>query len=540
MRLAPLLTRCSAMATLALAAGCAPLPSRHAVVSAPAYVPSYTPGPAAQAAVQSLPDAALTAQQRQHWLDRVTWGTNDAADAELQRLGLKAWLAQQLRPNLTPLPGAAQQRIDALEISQRPMSAIVQELTAQRQAVQQAASTEDKAQRLQDYQRHLNQLAADAQRRFVLRALYSPAQLQEQLTWFWLNHFSVNLRKADLRAWVGDYEEQAIRPHALGNFRQLLAATLRHPAMLRYLDNASNAAGHINENYARELLELHTMGVGSGYTQADVQELARILTGVGLDLRPPDAPPPRVRPQLRADYRRVGFFEFNPNRHDYGPKVFLGQPMHARGMGEVDEALDRIVAAPATAQFIAHKLAVFFIADEPPPALVRRTAQAFAHSHGDIAATVATLLAAPEAGQFGQKFRDPLHYVLAATRLSLNDQVAANVTPVLGWINRLGEMQYGHETPNGYPAAQSDWDSSGQMTARFDVARQIATRSAVLLRADPQEPLPQPPYTALSALASVRQRLPTWSQATQATLAQTRNPADWNTYFLSAPEMMYR
>lgn len=536
MRLAPLLKRCSAIATIALAAGCAPLPGRHAVVTTPTHAPSA----AVQADVQSLPDSPLAAQQRQQWLDRVTWGANDAADAELQRLGLKTWLAQQLQPNLAPLPGEAQQRIDALEISQSPMSAIVQDITAQRQAVQQAATAEDKAQRQQEYQRHLNQLAADAQRRLVLRALYSPAQLQEQMTWFWLNHFSVNLRKADIRAWVGDYEEHAIRPHALGNFRQLLAATLRHPAMLRYLDNASNAAGRINENYARELLELHTMGVDSGYTQADVQALARILTGVGLDLRPLDAPPPRLRPQLQADYRRVGFFEFNPQRHDYGPKVFLGQPMHARGMAEVDEALDRIVATPATAQFIAHKLAVFFIADEPPPALVQRTAQAFARSHGDIAATLAALLTAPEAARFGQKFRDPLHYVLAATRLSLNDQVAANVTPVLGWINRLGEGPYAHETPNGYPATQSDWDSSGQMTARFDIARQIATRSAVLLRADPQEPLPQPPYTALSGLASVRQRLPTWSQATQATLAQARNPADWNTYFLSAPEMMYR
>src|SRR2546429_7378226 len=105
-----------------------------------------------------------------------------------------------------------------------------------------------------------------------------------------MNHFSVSLRKADIRAWVGDYEEQAIRPHALGSFRSLLEASLRHPAMLRYLDNASNAAGRINENYARELLELHTMGVGSGYTQADVQEMARILTGVGISLQPAGTP----------------------------------------------------------------------------------------------------------------------------------------------------------------------------------------------------------------------------------------------------------
>lgn len=374
----------------------------------------------------------------------------------------------------------------------------------------------------------------------MIRALYSPAQLQEQMTWFWMNHFSVSLRKADIRAWVGDYEEQAIRPHALGSFRSLLEASLRHPAMLRYLDNASNAAGRINENYARELLELHTMGVGSGYTQADVQEMARILTGVGINLQPAGTPPPRMRAGRQGDYLRSGFFEFNPNRHDYGAKTFLGQPLNARGMAEVQEALDRIVAAPATAQFIAHKLAVFFIADDPPPALVQRTAQAFTRSRGDIAATVAALLTDPEAARFGRKFRDPLHYVLAATRLSVDQRVAADVAPVLGWINRLGQNLYAHETPDGYPQMQSDWASSGQMAARFEVARQIATRSAVLFRADPKEALEKPPYPMLSERASVRQRLPQWSQATQAALAQARNPADWNTYFLSAPEMMFR
>ena len=120
--------------------------------------------------------------------------------------------------------------------------------------MQEAASADEKATLQQTYQRTLNQLGNDAQKRVVIRALYSPAQLQEQMTWFWMNHFSVSLRKADIRAWVGDYEEQAIRPHALGSFRSLLEASLRHPAMLRYLDNASNAAGRINENYARELL----------------------------------------------------------------------------------------------------------------------------------------------------------------------------------------------------------------------------------------------------------------------------------------------
>lgn len=532
MRLTSPIARWSGILAIALAAGCAPLPARHGA--------DFPLSPAAQTALQDLPDAPPTAQQRQQWLDRVTWGATDGADAELQRLGLQAWLARQLQPGPAPLPPEAQQRIDALDISQQSMDAILQDLDAKRKAIRAAVSPEDKAQAQQAYQRTLNRLGADAQKRFVIRALYSPAQLQEQMVWFWANHFSVSMRKADLRAWVGDYEEHAIRPYALGNFRQLLEATLRHPAMLRYLDNASNAAGRINENYARELLELHTMGVGSGYTQADVQEMARILTGAGVNLRPADAPAPRIRPELQADYVRSGYFEFNPGRHDYGPKTFLGQPMQRRGMAEIEEALDRIVAAPATARFIARKLAVFFIADAPPPALVERTAQAFMRSQGDIAATVATLLTAPEASRFGQKYRDPLHYVLAATRLAANGRIAADVAPVLGWINRLGQPPYAHETPDGYPQQQSDWASSGQMSARFEVARQIATRTAVLFRADPKAPLEQPPYPVLSGQASARQRLPGWSAATQAALAQARNPADWNTYFLSAPEMMYR
>src|ERR1700745_833709 len=131
---------------------------------------------------------------------------------------------------------------------------------------------------------------------------------------------------------VGDYEDQAIRPYALGRFRDLLEATLKHPAMLRYLDNADSAAGHVNENYAREIMELHTLGVDGGYTQKDVQELARILTGVGVRI---DTNVPGGKRELQAQYVRNGLFEFNPNRHDYGDKVFLGKTIKGRGLAEV-------------------------------------------------------------------------------------------------------------------------------------------------------------------------------------------------------------
>lgn len=184
---------------------------------------------------------------------------------------------------------------------------------------------------------------------------------------------------------------------------------------------------------------------------------------------------------------------------------------------------------------------MFFISDNPPPALVQRTAAAFTSSHGDIAATLRSLLTAPEAiAQQGQRFKDPMHYVLGAVRLGYGERVASDVRPVIGWINRLGQPIYGHETPDGYPVSQSDWASSGQMTARFDVARQIATRSAVLFRTDPKAPLEQPPYPDLAQRATAQARVAQWSAATRAALAQARNVPDWNTYFLSAPEMMLR
>ena len=158
-----------------------------------------------------------------------------------------------------------------------------------------------------------------------MRALLSPSQLREQMTWFWMNHFSVFSGKANVRWTVAEYEEQAVRPHALGRFSDLVMATATSPAMLEYLDNAQSATGKINENYARELMELHTLGVsggpsGSTYSQADVQELARVLTGVGLNFTDN---PPRLPANLQSSYERRGLFEFNPNRHDFGDKTHL-------------------------------------------------------------------------------------------------------------------------------------------------------------------------------------------------------------------------
>jgi uncharacterized protein (DUF1800 family) len=487
--------------------------------------------------------AAADAATQLRWLDRVSWGANASGAQQLAAIGLAPWLGAQLHPPAAAaLPAVAQAQIDAMRISRTPIEQLVPELDAQRKAA--AAAIADDVQKkaaTQAYQQALNGLAREAQQRFVLRALYSPSQLQEQMTWFWMNHFNVSTRKGEVRALVGDYEEKAIRPFALGRFRDLLGATARHPAMLRYLDNAQNAGKRINENYARELMELHTLGVGGGYSQADVQELARVLTGMGIDPRPADAAPPAMAASLRGDYLRLGLFEFNPARHDYGAKTLLGRPLEKRGLAEVDEALDRLARAPATARFVSRKLAVYFVADEPPAALVERMAAAFSRSDGDIAAVLTAMFESPEfAASLGHKFRDPVHYAVAGVRLAYDQRVALNVNPLLGWIQRMGEPLYGHETPDGYPLTQDAWASAGQMTTRFEIARAIGASGAVLFRTDDKAPLEQPAFPALAASPAVRAALADWSAPTREALAQAKSPQEWNTFLLASPERMHR
>jgi uncharacterized protein (DUF1800 family) len=240
----------------------------------------------------------------------------------------------------------------------------------------------------------------------------------------------VHQHKANLRIFVGDYEDHAIRSHALGKFRDLLVATLRHPAMLRYLDNTDNASGHLNENYAREIMELHTMGVGSGYTQADVEALARILTGVGIDVKPEE---PKLKPELRQQLVREGAFEFNPARHDYGDKTFLGHPIKGQGFAEIDEAVDILVHHPATATHLSKQIATYFVSDNPPDALVSKMAQTFKATDGDIAAVLATMVHAPEftaSLKPGVKFKDPVHYVFSAVRLAYDDSITKRRTAI--------------------------------------------------------------------------------------------------------------
>jgi uncharacterized protein (DUF1800 family) len=472
-------------------------------------------------------------------LDRLTFGINASSAAHLQAVGVERWLNEQLHPAAnSPLPEAAQSQIEAMVDVHKLLFDVLVSFDAQAKSANQVVDPDQKKAAQQVYQQAMNDRMKQAASRSILHALYAPDQLRQRMTWFWFNHFNVHQYKSNLRIMVGDYEDHAIRAHALGKFRDLLVATLRHPAMLRYLDNTDNAAGHLNENYAREIMELHTMGVGSGYTQADVEALARILTGAGIDAKPEE---PKLKPELQSQLLRGGVFEFNPARHDYGDKIFFGHEIKGRGFAEVDEAIDILVHHPATATHLSKQIATYFVSDSPPDALVQKMAQTFKTTDGDIAAVLATMVHAPEFAASlkpGVKFKDPVHWVFSAVRLAYDDKVVLNTQPIQNWLNRLGEGLFNHETPDGYSMVSASWDGPGQMTLRFEIARQIGSGSAGLFKPDVLNAVEKPAFPLIQNALYFNGLRQTLGPATLTALDQAVSPQDWNTLFLSSPEFM--
>ncbi|MCG6203738.1 DUF1800 domain-containing protein [Rhodopseudomonas sp. HC1] len=474
-------------------------------------------------------------------IDRLSWGVNASTAERVRGVGVAVWLQQQLHPPAeAALPGPVSVQIDAMPDARGVTPATLLALQEQAKEANQIADEDQRKAAKQAQQQMMTDRAKQAAARSILRSLYTPDQLRERMSWFWLNHFNVHQGKADLRLLVGDYEDRAIRPHALGKFGALLRATLRHPAMLRYLDNSGNAAGRVNENYAREIMELHTMGVGSGYTQADVEALAKIFTGVGIDLKPDD---PKLKPELRPLLVRHSAFEFNPARHDMSDKTFLGHLIQGRGYAEVEEALDLIVHHPATAQFISRKIAVYFVSDNPPPALIARMAKAFTASDGDIAAVLSAMIQSPEfeaALKSSERFKDPVSYVYSAVRLAYDDKVIANTAPIQNWLNRLGEGLYNRQTPDGYALTSESWSGPGQMMLRFEIARQIGSGSAGLFKPEGPDAKDRPAFPLVQNALYFGGLRQTLSATTRTALDKAISPQDWNTLFLSSPEFMYR
>jgi uncharacterized protein (DUF1800 family) len=482
---------------------------------------------------RASPDAADLAL-----LNRITWGVDSAAVGALSRSTRSDYVGAQLDPRgHADLPSAVQAQIDALMLHQKPMQAWVLEMDQRRRDADAIASDDAKKAAQQAYQEGLNRLARDAATETLLRALYSPRQLSEQLAWFWFNHFNVHQYKANLRAMVGEYQAR-LREQALGRYRDLLMASATHVAMIRYLDNEQNAVNRINENFARELMELHTLGVDGGYSQRDVQELARVLTGLGINFTDKT---PNLSPTQRPLYVRHDATEFNPARHDMGDKLVLGVRSAGRGWDEILDTLDRLARHPATARHVSRKLAVYLVADEPSPALVERMSRAFIASDGQIAVVLREMVEAPEFAQsLGHKFKDPIHYVVSAVRLAYDGRPIVNAAPMLGWLARLGEGLYNRQTPDGYPLDQASWSSSGQMTTRFEIARIIGSGSAGLFKTDGPVPMETPAFPQLSNALYHASLASTLGARTRASLAASGSAQEWNILFLSSPEFMYR
>ena len=473
------------------------------------------------------------------WLQRIGFGIDSAQLATYRNLGRARYLDQQLSAqHADNVPPPIAGLINSYEAISTPAAQLLAQARDAQARIKDMPDGDEKVAAKQAQQKHGQELLVQAQQTTLLRAVYGSHPLKEQLVWFWLNHFSVYADKGQGRWLAADYEENVIRPHALGKFRDLLMATLESPSMLVFLDNAQNAKGHINENHARELMELHTLGVGSGYTQQDVQQLALILTGVGL--APPDDRPRRIAPRLQSLYVQRGLFEFNPARHDFSDKVFLGQHIKGSGFREVEQAVTLITRQPACAQFVSHQLAEYFVADNPPPSLVARMADTFQHTDGDIAAVMHTLFTSPElTASYGKKFKDPTQFVVSAMRLAYDGHPIANARPLVNWLNQMGEAPFARLTPDGWPLDSSGWSSSGQMAKRFEIARAIGTGNNQLFRPEgsPKINAGFPMLTTRLYYEAIEPRL---SANTRVALGKATSQQEWNTYLLSSPDFNYR
>lgn len=490
----------------------------------------------------SAANSALTPAQTR-WLQRATYGVDADSAAQLQRLGPKRYgrsLLQASDDAALPAPIRAQlQHFDALHT---PLLTLLTQYEADKIRLQDMPDGEEKTALRKAWQARGGQMLTQARQAQLLRAVYAPEQTREQLVWFWLNHFSVYADKGRVKWMAADYMENAIRPHATGKFADLVMATLESPAMLEYLDNAKNAKGKVNENYARELMELHTLGVHGGYSQQDVQQLALILTGAGLvPVKAEGAPPLPTAVPGQPQVVRKGLFEFNPARHQPGDKTLLGQRIAAGGLDEIERAVQLLVRQPACARFISQRLAEYFVSDKPPAALVERMANTFQRSDGDIAKVMQAMLDAPEFAQAQpRKFKDPNRFVVSAMRLAYEGQPVVNAAPMASWLQQLGEPLFGRITPDGWSLQSQAWASSGQLARRFEVARSLGSGPKQLFRFDGDNDTPLPALTQIDTRPSYRWVAPSLSSGTRDALAQARSPAEWNGFLLSSPDFNYR
>jgi uncharacterized protein (DUF1800 family) len=471
-------------------------------------------------------------KQSVHVLNRLAYGPSPASLADVHAVGVEAWVDAQLHPD-TVEDAAVEAKLvhfRSLQMTTAERLAAYQpEVKLAKERGLDPADPETRAKLLESLplsalprQMGLELIAAK-----LIRATESRRQLQEVLLDFWFNHFNVAAQKGAVRWMLASYEQETLRPHLFGSFRALLGAVAHSPAMLFYLDNwtstregfdmaALRRAGApipkklaevgklgLNENYARELLELHTLGVEGGYSQGDVREVARCFTGWGIE-----------KP------RQVGTFAFHPVAHDAGEKHVLGHTIPAGGgMEDGERILDLLAESPATAHFLARKLAQKFVADEPPPALVERLAATYLSTRGDLTSVYLALFRSPEFWSeqaFNHKTKTPLEFAVSAVRAF--GGTTYGDAPFIKALDAMGEPLYRAQPPTGWPESATPWVNAGALVTRINFALALTTGripgTEVLLPKALHEATPQAQVDAL-AHALLHQPL---SETTRATL----------------------
>ena len=455
-------------------------------------------------------------QKITHVLDRLSLGARPGDRAQVEKLGIEAYIQAQLTSADQPTSSELERRLSNLStLSLTPLQLFGQVNLPQN-------PSEAQKEQAREQQR---KAFKEAQRARLMRALESPHQLQEVMTDFWFNHFNIFAQNNFTQVWIGDYERSAIRPHALGKFRDLLGATAKHPAMLHYLNNWRNTAPGspgargpfrgLNENYARELMELHTLGINGGYTQADVETLARTLTGWSI-----------VHP--RQPTTAASGFVFAADRHDQTSKTLLGQPLSQTGLAEGEQALDILAAHPSTASHLSYKLAQFFVADEPPSSLVSYLSKRFLSTEGNIAKTLLALFESDEfwnSTHYQQKFKTPYQYILSMARaIEVTAPSEEVLTRIGGLISQLGMPLYRCRTPDGYKQTEVAWLSPDVMMRR--VSMSMATANII------RDSKPNPDIL----LQTLENKLDANAHSIIANSPRPLQPA----LMLGSPSMMYR
>jgi len=462
--------------------------------------------------------SAVTVDQRAvQVLSRLTFGARLGDLDAIKKIGVQAYIDQQLSPDSID-DSALQKRLDKLPTlslssptlaevynppkpppTPSPAAAKVEQTTASGSIMPEPTATPvvsaspTPTPKPTPPPKNPGMVVGELQRAKLLRAVYSERQLYEVMVDFWENHFSIFANKDADRLLLTSFDRDAIRPFALGRFRDLLGATAHSPAMLFYLDNWTSSVVHnypatkdrparstggINENYARELMELHTLGVNGGYTQQDVQEVARCFTG--WTIRRPD---------------QEGLFFYNPAQHDNGEKTVLGQKIPAGGgIADGERVLDILAKSPATAKFVVTKMARRFVGDNPPASLIARSSAVYLKTDGSIAETLRSIITSPEffnQTAYRTKVKSPFEFVASALRATKAETDAG--PPILGWISRMGQPVYGHVTPDGYPDMSTAWLSNNDLLARFNFAAALTLNRIRGTKIDVEKLIPGSP-----------------------------------------------